>query len=48
MYSIFLYRCRLAGSCISVFCTDLVRVRELSDEGAVVSCKRVMMLGKEE
>ena len=40
MISKFIYTCKLAGSTVDVYLTDLDHVKELYDEGAIVSCRR--------
>lgn len=40
MVSKFIYKCKLAGSTTDIFLTDLEAVKELTKEGAIVTCRR--------
>ena len=39
MNSKFIYKCKLAGSTIDVYLTDLEIVKEMLHEGAIVTCR---------
>ena len=40
MMTKFIYKCRLANSMVDVYLTKLDHVKELHDEGAIVTCRR--------